>query len=498
MLLQVKEAEEEIARLQAFTADWKMKHDMMESEVTAKHETITERERTIAELQERCEDLTSSLMNQVRNTEAELGRLAEEAREQGERSVQLEEGLLHRGQEMEHLQEERRRREKEWGKVLGAVEGQAKELEHEVAELREEVVRLEEDRSGLRGRAVVVEREHRQELEVLTEELEEVRGQLTKRIHQLEEQVGTEQDRWAKVAREKRGLEERLSKVVEQQGAEETVARLKAELRKKAVLLKDAQSVIERQQGEGGSRQVVKQLKAQLEEAEHARTTALRSRRHGELEVEDMQEQLEEVSRGRGRLEEKLSLAIRENTELASRLQDGEEEMAEVMRKYRASVAAIGTDQITLQNQADQIHQLEAEKNKLREEVGELRGRLDTLEEGSCAGEGSSRRAELKVTELEHKLELEVAGRVRLESQVARLKDAKERMEKVTMSHSGLSPLSVQESEELRFHRQAEQEKHRRLLNQCRDLKEDYLSLQGKEADVSEKKTVLEKVSKES
>ena len=82
-------------------------------------------------------------------------------------------------------------------------------------------------------------------------------------------------------------------------------------------------------------------MKAQLEEAEHARTSALRFRRQGELEVEDMQEQLEEVSRGRGRLEEKLSLAIKENTEPASRLQDGEEEMAMVVRKYRASVAAI-------------------------------------------------------------------------------------------------------------------------------------------------------------
>merc|ERR1712106_1203114 len=36
-------------------------------------------------------------------------------------------------------------------------------------------------------------------------------------------------------------------------------------------------------------------------------------------------------------------------------------------------------------------------------------------------------------------------------------------------------------------------EKHRKMLNQFRDLKEDYLSLQGKEMDVSEKKNVLEK-----
>ena len=53
-----------------------------------------------------------------------------------------------------------------------------------------------------------------------------------------------------------------------------------------------------------------------------------------------------------------------------------------------------------------------------------------------------------------------------------------------------------QESEEVRYQRQGEQEKQRRLLNQLRDLKEDYLSLQGKEADVTEKRNVLEKVSR--
>ena len=52
----------------------------------------------------------------------------------------------------------------------------------------------------------------------------------------------------------------------------------------------------------------------------------------------------------------------------------------------------------------------------------------------------------------------------------------------------------LQESEEARYQRQGEQEKQRRLLNQLRDLKEDYLSLQGKEADVTEKRNVLEKV----
>ena len=60
--------------------------------------------------------------------------------------------------------------------------------------------------------------------------------------------------------------------------------------------------------------------------------------------------------------------------------------------------------------------------------------------------------------------------------------------------HPVVHVCQLQESEEVRYQRQGEQEKQRRLLNQLRDLKEDYLSLQGKEADVTEKRNVLEKV----
>ena len=208
------------------------------------------------------------------------------------------------------------------------------------------------------------------------------------------------------------------------------VNKMRTEMKRKTVLLRDAQVVLDRLQSEGGKSQVVKQLKTQLDDAEHARTAALRAKRHAELEVEDLQQQLEGVSKARSKLEEKFSLVIRENAELASRLQDGEEETAEVMRKYRASVAAMGTDQITLQDQAAQIQELELERGKLKERVGELEGRLEQAEEGN-QGVEQGRRAELKLTEMGQRLELEVTNRQRLEGQVTRLKEARDKMEKV-------------------------------------------------------------------
>ena len=45
----------------------------------------------------------------------------------------------------------------------------------------------------------------------------------------------------------------------------------------------------------------------------------------------------------------------RERAELALQLRENEEEMAELIKKYKASVAAGSTDQITIQDQAVNI-----------------------------------------------------------------------------------------------------------------------------------------------
>ena len=84
-----------------------------------------------------------------------------------------------------------------------------------------------------------------------------------------------------------------------------------------------------------------------------------------------------------------------------------------------------------------------------------------------------------KMKELEQKLELERTNKLRLENQVERLKETAKKTER--------------EHEIERFKHQTESEKHRKLLNQFRDLKEDYLSLQGKESDTADKNSHLNK-----
>ena len=371
----------EISRLKSLAEDWRKQYLSVKNQAEVNENEIKEKEKTILQLEEKCSDLSASLVNHVRNSEAEKERTQKAMVAERETALATEERLRERDLEMELLHEERRKREREWTNILGQVETRGKDLEEEVSEFKDEVARLEEERVALRSKSIVMEKQHKMELENLQTDLEGGRSNLTKRVHQLEAQVGEEKDTWARVCREKRGLEEQVCKLEEAHVTE--VNKMRTEMKRKTVLLRDAQVVLDRLQSEGGKSQVVKQLKAQLDDAEHARTAALRAKRHCELEVEDLQQQLEGVSKARSKLEEKFSLVIRENAELASRLQDGEEETAEVMKKYRASVAAMGTDQITLQDQAAYILELETERGKLKERVGELENRLEHAEEGS-------------------------------------------------------------------------------------------------------------------
>ena len=70
----------------------------------------------------------------------------------------------------------------------------------------------------------------------------------------------------------------------------------------------------------------------------------------------------------------------REKAELSSQVMENEEDLQDVMRKYKASVAAVSTDQITIQDQASTIADLEDERNKLKEHLAELSTKVEALQ----------------------------------------------------------------------------------------------------------------------
>ena len=88
-------------------------------------------------------------------------------------------------------------------------------------------------------------------------------------------------------------------------------------------------------------------------------------------------------------------------------------------------------------------------------------------------------RLELKIRELESKLDLEQTTRGRMETQINRLKE-------------GIEKLNT-DCDQLRNKEQTAQEQVRKLQRQLRDLKEDYATHQQKETESHSKKNELEK-----
>ena len=117
-----------------------------------------------------------------------------------------------------------------------------------------------------------------------------------------------------------------------------------------------------------------------MEEAEYNRAAAVKSKQSKELEVNDLQSQLEDMGRSRKMAEDKAAKMTREKSDLSTQLQENEDELAEVIRKYKSSVSTISQDQITIQSQSSQIQELELEGKKMKEQLADISRRLEDMD----------------------------------------------------------------------------------------------------------------------
>merc|ERR1740137_214319 len=116
----------------------------------------------------------------------------------------------------------------------------------------------------------------------------------------------------------------------------------------------------------------------------------------------------------------------RERADLANQLHENEEELQEVIRKYKASVSSVSADQMTIQNQAATIQEHEIERNKLKDQYAEISKRLEEMDkakEGGNVNSAQQQKLEFKIKELETKLELEKTTKGRMESHISRQTD---------------------------------------------------------------------------
>jgi len=361
------------------------------------------------------------------------------------------------------------------------LENRLKDQEEELDDLAGQVQMLEAAKTKLEMSMAAIKKEHRREVASKEEELEDVRAAAQKKVKVLEQQLENEHEERINFVREKHELETRiinLQEMASRSADEEQVCKLKKDLKRTKALLKDAQVMVEKSRNESSNKVILRQLKNQLEDAEFAKTAAIKAKQNIELELGDTQQQLDDIIRSKSDIEDRLMRISREKTDFASQLEDNEEELHEVMKKYKASVSQLSVDQITIQEQTNRITDLEEEKTSLKTAVAELTNKITSLEGENIANPTQSR-LELKVKELESKLELEQTTRGRMETQINRLKEAIEKLNA--------------ECEALRGKDSGSQDQVRKLQRQLRDLKEDFTTLQQKETEVNAKKNEFEK-----
>ena len=264
----------------------------------------------------------------------------------------------------------------------------------------------------------------------------------------------------------------------ESKAKDDIILKLRGDLKKRGLLIKEAQSTIEKLQQENGKRSIINHMKNQIEDLEYANLSILRAKKCLENDLEDMRIQFEDVTKSNSRLEERHLSVTKENLTISNQLEDIEEEFKEILKKYKDGVTKASADQIVIQDQSFTIIELEHENEGLKEKNKEQLHKIELLE-SDAVDLNYQRNAKLKITELEQKLSLEETNKFRLEHQAERMKDTVHKLE--------------EQAELLQFKYQTDQEKFKKQLNQYRDLKEDYLSLKGKECDTSERCSKLQK-----
>lgn len=343
-------------------------------------------------------------------------------------------------------------------------EKMCKEQEEELDEMAGQIQLLEQAKLRLEMTLETMRKEARREAQQRDDELEEVRGTSYKKIKALECQLETEHEERTLLLREKHELERRLQTAEEQdrvdRAAEDAAnQKLKRDLRKYKALLKDAQAQLERMKADTPGKVLIRQLRNQIEDAEAARAVAIKARQAAETELSDVQMMFDEANRIKNDMESKATQSQREHSELQIQFEENEEEMAELMKKYASVVKQLNAEQSSVADSELRISELESERNSLKEQVEELHMRLENVESITDTSTNIQTkrwvfgvivitkihinhqfsrlffRFEMKIKELESRLELEQATKSRIEVQFNRYKDALDKAQQET-SHA--------------------------------------------------------------
>ncbi|XP_054281459.1 unconventional myosin-XVIIIa-like isoform X1 [Macrosteles quadrilineatus] len=370
-------------------------------------------------------------------------------------------------------------------KAKHQLQNKVKEQEEELDDLAGQVQLLEQAKLRLEMTLEQIRKENKKELAQRDEELEEVRCNAHKKVKALECQLENEHEQRTLLLRERHEMERKLAEYEEKihsnrSSEQEQLQKLRRDLKRTKALLRDAQTTIEQSRSDAPNKAVMRQLRNQLEDAECARSLAVKAKQAAESERSEAASALEDATKARTEAEDRASSLLRERSQLQSQLDENEEELADVLKKYRATVQQLSQEQMSLQEQASRIAELETERSSLREQLAELSTRVESMETMNDPNSSLAvKRLQLKTKELESKLELEQTTRSRLQVQITRLKENNERLQS--------------EVEAMKAREHSAQEKIKTCNRQLRELRDENVLLTSKEQEAQAKMRELEK-----
>ncbi|CAG7833673.1 unnamed protein product [Allacma fusca] len=357
-----------------------------------------------------------------------------------------------------------------------------KEQEEELDDLAGQVQTLEAAKLRLEMQFEQVKKEHKREIQQREDELEDVRSSAHKKVKALECQLEAEHEERTAILRAKQEFERKfydLEELSSQRSvSQEQVTRLKRELKRTRALLKDAQTIVEQSKNDSMNKGMLRQLRHQLEDSESQKARLNRAKQKLEEELSDALLQLEDMTKNRNESENVKNVLLREKSQMQMQFEEYEEQLSEVMRKYKASVDQLSLEQNALSEQSMQISELESANSSLKETIAELNAKLESLEEDQ-ASQQIQKRFHMKIRELETRMELETTTKGRLEGQVARLKEHIEKL------HEDVKAAQTREYLVI--------DKYKKVERQLRDSKEEINRNSQKDTEAQSRRIMLEK-----
>ncbi|CAI4224349.1 unnamed protein product [Auanema sp. JU1783] len=422
-IAQLQDVEAELNKVRARNEILEKKQDQFDQSVGTVekqlHEMKTEKEAIEKEKEEhqmnssRRANEIMTLKNELTDIRTVVSRLRREAEER--------DGNISSSDEAAVLQKEKR-----------DLEQKIREQEEEMDDLAGQNHLLQQSVTRLEMGAERLKTDLGRESNARETEIDELRAQYQRRLRGMEDQLADAQDKHQTLQAENRLLETRLRKNdITTHNFELSGGHYRRELRKALALLADTQALLAHERESAPSQALIRQLREQLEDAEAARTSALKSRHNLESELNEVRALLDQTMVAKNHADERISALLRDRNSGAALVQEKDEQLQSVLKKYKQALQQNQIDHITINDYVEQIADLEKAKAKLECRVNDLESELE-FNRIHMVEKHRLVLAEQKIKDTESKVELEAAHKLRLESMVIKLTDEVESLTEQT------------------------------------------------------------------